>query len=636
MTTPILSAVIIASLLMVAGIELLAQKSQRQGGLALSPSLKEIPQYAMITSQYIPQVLAVCYSLVWSWIDLDVKRMQPWFELSKPGGALATDSLLLDYPFTFMAFVPFKAAQRRHWLVFLSGLSMMLVFWAITPLQSAQLGTGSVQRAVPRGISARSKLVPVEQQENLLTSKIINLAYAIAWLDQPVPGFTTPEAAYLPFYVNDPIPYTTTTKTNWTGETVRLSTELDCWPAELVQSRSSSANNFNFLNGQDCNASVSLPQDSLSMFYIGYYSSAHSSYWLADPQNCPKTEDSVHQFLATWADIKGTTQDETSMEFNVSGSYCQTKYLKQKVRVTVDATTLEPDASSVEELAPAEILPESEFNSTAFEYLIGHGMEYEFKERDYPESIVNEQTAWMADRNLSTPSSNMVPFAFARDNRSVETFSDPQARSEAFNTAHQYLFAFTVSQLLENGTEFVTRDATATSFMAGIVVNRSISAALEALILLFAIFTGLIIYFVRKSSTNLDKNPSSLQRLAEICQNQPQILDSFCSMSHADESTLAEATKTNMFRLVWNDDVQSSQLPVDTAPTELKSTSIANHQQHYHPVKPAALRRESGVAFVVAILGVIGGLIYLKWAEAEYKGSCVRLLPEDTVETNTI
>lgn len=113
MTTPILSAVIIASLLMVAAIELLAQKSQRQGGLALSPSLKEIPQYAMITSQYIPQVLAVCYSLVWSWIDLDVKRMQPWFEMSKPGGALAGDSLLLDYPYTFVAFVPVQAAQRK-------------------------------------------------------------------------------------------------------------------------------------------------------------------------------------------------------------------------------------------------------------------------------------------------------------------------------------------------------------------------------------------------------------------------------------------------------------------------------------------------------------------------------------------
>ena len=113
MTTPILSAMIAASLLMVAAIEILAQKSQKQGGLALSPSLDEIPQYAMITSQYVPQILAVCYSMVWSWIDLDVKRMQPWFEMSKSDGALARDSLLLDYPFTFVASVPFVAGKRR-------------------------------------------------------------------------------------------------------------------------------------------------------------------------------------------------------------------------------------------------------------------------------------------------------------------------------------------------------------------------------------------------------------------------------------------------------------------------------------------------------------------------------------------
>ncbi|KAL6849411.1 hypothetical protein ACO1O0_008951 [Amphichorda felina] len=97
---------------MVAGIEILAQKSQKQGGLALSPSLDQIPQYAMISSQYAPQVLAVLYSLFWSWIDLDIKRIQPWFQMSRPEGATAEDSLLLDYPYTFVAWVPFKAAQR--------------------------------------------------------------------------------------------------------------------------------------------------------------------------------------------------------------------------------------------------------------------------------------------------------------------------------------------------------------------------------------------------------------------------------------------------------------------------------------------------------------------------------------------
>jgi hypothetical protein len=113
LTMPILLATLLVTLLIVATIELLAQTSQARGGFALSNSIEEIPQYAMIAYQYAPQVVAVLYSMVWSWIDLDVKRMQPWFELSKESGSSAEDSLMLDYPFTFMAFVPLQAAKKK-------------------------------------------------------------------------------------------------------------------------------------------------------------------------------------------------------------------------------------------------------------------------------------------------------------------------------------------------------------------------------------------------------------------------------------------------------------------------------------------------------------------------------------------
>lgn len=116
MTTPILAAIMVITILIIATIELLAHISQARGGLALSPSLEKMPQYAMLTYLYGPNVLAVLYSLLWSWVDLDVKRMQPWFELSKQSGALAKDSMFLDYPVDFIAFVPLKAARRRYGL----------------------------------------------------------------------------------------------------------------------------------------------------------------------------------------------------------------------------------------------------------------------------------------------------------------------------------------------------------------------------------------------------------------------------------------------------------------------------------------------------------------------------------------
>lgn len=113
LSTQILAAIIALTLLLCAAIETLAQRSIASGGLALSPTLNDIPRYAMLSYLYVPTTIAVLYSLIWSWIDLDVKRMQPWFEMSKEEGATAENSLLLDYQYTFVASVPWKAAKKR-------------------------------------------------------------------------------------------------------------------------------------------------------------------------------------------------------------------------------------------------------------------------------------------------------------------------------------------------------------------------------------------------------------------------------------------------------------------------------------------------------------------------------------------
>jgi hypothetical protein len=63
---------------------------------------------------YFPTIIAVCYSILWSWVDLDSKRLEPWFQLSKENGASADDSLMLHYNFDFLAVVPIRAARRKY------------------------------------------------------------------------------------------------------------------------------------------------------------------------------------------------------------------------------------------------------------------------------------------------------------------------------------------------------------------------------------------------------------------------------------------------------------------------------------------------------------------------------------------
>lgn len=113
MRAPVLIALALASLLIAALLEVLAQKSASNGGLSIVKTADDIPGLVSFAYLYLPTIVAVLYSLAWNWVDLDVKRMQPWLELSKWEGVTGRDSLFLDYPVDFVAFVPFKAAKRK-------------------------------------------------------------------------------------------------------------------------------------------------------------------------------------------------------------------------------------------------------------------------------------------------------------------------------------------------------------------------------------------------------------------------------------------------------------------------------------------------------------------------------------------
>lgn len=63
---------------------------------------------------YGPTLVAVLYGLIWATIDHDVKRLEPYFQLSKPAGATAENSLLLFYPYMLHVWVPYVAIRKKY------------------------------------------------------------------------------------------------------------------------------------------------------------------------------------------------------------------------------------------------------------------------------------------------------------------------------------------------------------------------------------------------------------------------------------------------------------------------------------------------------------------------------------------
>ncbi|PON24519.1 hypothetical protein TGAM01_v206449 [Trichoderma gamsii] len=611
MEPAILVLITLLTLLIAGAVEVLAHLSQSRGGLALSRTQDEIPQYAMISYLYVPNIVAVLYSLIWSWVDLDVKRMQPWFELSKPEGATAENSMFLDYPYDFIATVPVKAARRRHWPVFFAGTVTVVIFWLITPLQSSIMGTGFVNKTEPAIISTRSSLVPLANQPALLNNEILNTGFAVEWLGQSFPSFTTPDYAILPFYIDND-PGASQQQLNWTAETTKLWTELECRPANTYWSPTLGRT---FDNGQGCNISVVIQFTSnFSMYYIGYYDSPFADWSLSESPECPSSANAEHQFLAIWA----ATDYPTDAEVNVTALFCQPSYYKQQVMVTIVTDGYKPQNASVQPISPPETLTEREFNSTSFEFLIAIGMPRETPlliKRDFPFEQVMQLGPRLDKANLTINFPNMVGYALAGRNEPATPYGDPNTLHEAFNRAHKYLFALAVNQLLSNETDVGNSTAVSSFQQSGIIVSRLYSAIVESLLLLVAIFTISLMWFCHKSTSYLKANPSSISRLVAIFRNGSETNELFRPVDHADEKSLAELFQGDKFRLARNrnKDTQSLYIEkIDDSEQQHSEKRFDKPTGYYAPIRPTALRREMGLLFGVIQIGALIGVFYLK------------------------
>jgi hypothetical protein len=98
---------------LIAVLQFLLHKSEQDSGILFAPRINDLPLSRTFLYLYFPTIVAVVFSIYWAWIDLETKRMEPYYQLSKDDGALGKDSLLLHYPFDFIPLVPLKAAKDR-------------------------------------------------------------------------------------------------------------------------------------------------------------------------------------------------------------------------------------------------------------------------------------------------------------------------------------------------------------------------------------------------------------------------------------------------------------------------------------------------------------------------------------------
>ncbi|KAI0439100.1 hypothetical protein F4803DRAFT_554389 [Xylaria telfairii] len=139
MRWPYLLFMILISVLLGIVQELVYQMSRRPGGLFHFTSAQDLNPGLYFIFKFVPTIITVTYGVLWQNTDFEVKRLEAFYQMSKEGGALAAESINVDYLTLFNFTRPLLALHRKHYAVFISSVATLLAVSLVPTLGAAAL-----------------------------------------------------------------------------------------------------------------------------------------------------------------------------------------------------------------------------------------------------------------------------------------------------------------------------------------------------------------------------------------------------------------------------------------------------------------------------------------------------------------
>lgn len=94
---------------------------------APSPGSWSSPASTYFLGAYVPTIIAIMFSVWWKCIFARLKEMEPFYQLRKPGGAEAKESLLLSYSGSILPIVLLESLRSSHWLTLIGAVNLLLL-----------------------------------------------------------------------------------------------------------------------------------------------------------------------------------------------------------------------------------------------------------------------------------------------------------------------------------------------------------------------------------------------------------------------------------------------------------------------------------------------------------------------------
>lgn len=138
MRWPYLLILILISIALAAAQEILFRKFEH-GGILEFTSPDEVDPGLYFAIKFLPTLCAVIYGVLWQFTDFEVRRLEAFYQLSKEGGALASESINVDYVTSFNFFRPIRALKLGHYAVALSSVAALLAVSLVPTFAAASV-----------------------------------------------------------------------------------------------------------------------------------------------------------------------------------------------------------------------------------------------------------------------------------------------------------------------------------------------------------------------------------------------------------------------------------------------------------------------------------------------------------------
>ena len=617
---PFLFAVIAITLGLLALVQVLVIYDQHQDGILFAPKISELGAGYLFLYRYLPTIIAVTYAFVWHWIDVDTRRIEPYRQLSKPGGATGSNSLLLHYPTDLLAFVPLKALKRRHWPVVISASALLLVGMGLTPLQAAMFATETVTKLSSEPMLLSNRRLSIVEQEAQITANYTFSVGNIVWLDERLPPFMTREAAFTPFKLAES--HTAQNDELVSAETTSFGVDVTCEPAVLDESEeihvltSSQGCRVRYpfgLAGTDIMGidaqQYSEETKEYSPFFAGFSGDGSSVQYYLSPY-CPK--DASNVFMVALRKNRKTTDDPPS---TVTRLFCETEYYQREVLATVDRD--DGRILEVANIGPKSPLPAELFNTSTFEAQISNAKQQHLVRGVLPTTNWPDQRPQLSKLPITISSysemSNIFGLAVGAYPRDFDDYMDPETLASSLQAAHRLLFVRAmVDVLAADYDDSNTMNGTRVYQTEAVRVVQRFAYAVEALLGIVTLMAFVLLAVTWFDVVNLRTDPDSLSALMLLVKGQPGILEHFSQHDQSSWALLQSATSRSTFALERPLDGYGGTLKLEKS--SLEADTLARH--HIEDDKPDfqypfEFSMIMGCVFVLALASTLAGTSYL-------------------------